>query len=321
MHKKTISNWLTLIFLFIFAFYFWKNKEIFKPLLLVPVASLIGVALTKIAFNFSNGLFLKWSIEVFTKKIQFLEGVYVAILSAIGNYFGPLLGGATIRAVYLKKVHNLSYSYFASTLAGYYLILFAANCVLAIISLLNIERTPFVSSLLIFFTVWLAIMILLMLIRLPNINKFKRFEKNKASKFIIKALYETETGWRLIQKKRHLVLKLLMLAMLGFAITFVTGLIEFNAVSAEISLAGLGLYTAISTTSMLISLTPGAIGIRESLLLLTSSAVGVSREQILQVAVIDRGVTFIVLAVLYFLTYYLKPKISKDLDLANSKVT
>jgi uncharacterized protein (TIRG00374 family) len=310
--KLKLSSILTLVFIAAFIIYFLANPGLLSPLRDVSIGILILIGVTKMSLHVVNGLFMQWSVEVFTKRMRLSEGVYVAVLSAIGNFFGPLLGGATIRAVYLKKVHNLSYSFFTSTLAGYYVILFAANSVLAILSLLFLRNNEHTKGLFVFFAAWLAIMIVLMFMRLPRREKVSRLERNRVSKFIATALYDMESGWRRLIRDRKLVPKLFFLACCGFAITFITGYLEFGAIGASISIAGLGLFTAVSTSSMLVSLTPGAIGIRESLLLLTSSAMGVTTDQILQVAVIDRAVSFAVLGFLYLLTHFLKPKSMKD---------
>jgi uncharacterized membrane protein YbhN (UPF0104 family) len=46
---------------------------------------------------------------------------------------------------------------------------------------------------------------------------------------------------------------------------------------------------------LLISLTPGALGIREGIFFLTSDVLGISNEEIMQLALLDRGVTVLTL--------------------------
>lgn len=312
--KKYLSSPLTLAFIALFAWYFFGHLDSFRPLLDISALALILVALAKFVNHLINGVFMKLTIEVFTKKMNLLESIYVAILSAIGNFFGPLLGGTTIRAVYLKKKHNLTYSHFTSTLAGYYLILFAVNNVLAIIALLALDGSGQRNGLLLFFGAWLVFLIGLMFARLPERGKLRRLDNHKIAKWFWSALYEIEVGWHRLLKTPMMLPKLCVLALAGFAVTYLTALVEFRAIGVPISAAALGLYTVISISSMLISLTPGAIGIRESLLLLTSSVMGVSNTQILQVSVIDRGASFLVLFILYLVIRFLKPS-----DLANAK--
>jgi uncharacterized membrane protein YbhN (UPF0104 family) len=256
---------------------------------------------------------MKWTVEVFTGKLIFAEGLYVTVISSIGNYFGPLLGGATIRGVYLKKVHKLSYSNFISTLGGYYVVLFIVNCALAITSLAFLRDNKRTSILMLFFVVWLIALVALSFIKLRP-QKVANGAKHTFKKKIISNVYEIESGWRLLKGNNLLIIKLLLLALAGFFTVVLAGFVEFRAIGATISLPGLGLYAAVSTASMLVSFTPGAIGIKESLLLLTSVSMGVTPEQMLQVAIIDRGISFFVLGLLYVMTHFFKPKSLKNVD-------
>ncbi len=300
--KRYLSRLVTLAFLAIFAWYGLTHKDLFEALKYVSIATIILVAVGKMAMNVVTGLFTQWTAEVFTRKFTFGESIYITILSSIGNFFGPLLGGTSIRAVYFKKVHKLPYSKFTSTLLGYYLLLFTVNCSLAIVSVLLLKHTRQTKTLLLFFGLWLLVLIVLMFLRLPKRERLARFEKGRFGRFVVKTLYEVESGWHLIFSRKKLLTKLIGLAFLSFFVTFATSWVEFNAVHVSISVPALGLYTAFVVVSMLVSLTPAAIGIRESMLFIISSTLGVSNAAILQVAVIDRGVNFLLLFVLFLAT-------------------
>ena len=311
MTKKKISSILTIVLLSVFLWYFVENIDSFKTLSTIPLAALVFISVAKLLRYISNGLFIQWTVEVFTKKFSLKESVYVATLSAVANFFGPLLGGTTVRAVYLKKVHKLSYSFFTSTLAGYYVILFGIGSLIGVVSLLFLDNSAHGNGLLVFFSVWFVSMVALMFARLPKRSRFEWTKKNKITATIIEIVYDIERGWAKITKTDKLLTKLTLLGASGFVITFFTSMVEFNAIGVSISPAALGLYTAISATAILISFTPGAIGIKEGLLIVNSSALGLSTEQILQVAVIDRGITFLLLGVLYFVTKRMKKNMTQ----------
>jgi uncharacterized protein (TIRG00374 family) len=178
-------------------------------------------------------------------------------------------------------------------------ILFAISSLLGIISLLFLEKSTFSTSLLTFFIAWFLVMVAMMFVRLPRHGVFASLETRKFLKFIIDVVYDIEKGWRQITRRKGLLAKLSLLGIGGFVLTFITTYIEFQAIGVYISPAALGLYTAISSATILISLTPGAIGIKEGLLILTSPVMGITNVQVLQVAVIDRGITFLLLVLLY----------------------
>jgi uncharacterized protein (TIRG00374 family) len=301
MNKKIIPALLTVLFLSAFAWYGYENSEIFSIFTRVSIFVLLLIAIGKTSFHFFNGLFTKWTVEEFTRnKLTVGEGYYIGILNAIGNFFGPLLGGTSIRAVYLKKVHKLPYGKFTATLVSYYLILFSMICMLAVICVLLLGVTPQTIPLLLFFSVWLLLMVVLSISRLPRsmINKLN----SRYTKKVIEIIYSIEDGWRTIARNKILVLRLMGLALFSYLATFAITLIEFQATGISISIPSAGLYSVLITVSMLVSFTPGAIGIREAMLLAVTATLGVTEYQVLQVAVLDRAVTFGLLLVMFMLT-------------------
>jgi uncharacterized protein (TIRG00374 family) len=302
LNKRYISSLVTIVFLALFVWYGFANQESFAALKNVSLIGLLLIAAGKIIVFLSNGLFTKWSAEAFTKRLSLGDGIYVGILSAIGNFFGPLLGGTSIRALYLKKYHQLSYSKFTSTLMWYYLILFIFVSIIAIISLLLLDETEQTGALLLFFTVWLFVLVALTLIRLPSDKKLRLFERYKLGRFFIKVLKDIEEGWKVILHDKKLLLKLFFVSVLSFAGSFFAAYVEFSILNIETSLPALGLYTTLVTASLLLSITPGAIGIRETMLLIVSTTIGISGAQIIQIAIIDRGVHFLLLLALFILT-------------------
>lgn len=306
MIKKRISLIITVLVLLAFAVYIVQNFDSLKELANISILVLVFIGFTKLLKFFFNGLFIQWTAEVFTNKFKLRESVYVAILSAVGNFFGPLMGGATVRAVYLKKVHKLPYSSFASTLTGYYVILFGIYSFLGAISVMFLPSSSQATTLLTFFVVWFIFMVALMFLRLPSKEKLKFLDKHKYTKYFSDIIFDIEKGWRQIVKSKKLMLRLIFIGLAGLAVTALSSYVEFRAVGVHISPAALGLHTALSATAILVSLTPGAIGIKEGILVLNSSVMNVTNEQIIAVSVIDRGMMFVVITLLYIFSKKIK---------------
>lgn len=299
--RRLLSGSITIAFLALFIWYASNNKDDLSQLKDVAIAGLLLIALGKVLVFISNGLFTKWSAEAFTEKFSIGEGVYISILSAVGNFFGPLLGGTSIRAFYLKKYHNLAYSKFASTLIWYYLILFLLVSAVAIASVLGLSDSKQTESLLVFFSLWLFIVSFFILFKFP-LKKDAFQNKNKIIRFISKVLVDIEKGRHIISKDKSLISKLFLVSALSFGASLFVSYVEFTLLNISVSVPALGLYTALVSLSLLISITPGAIGIRESILLIVSSTMGVTASDIIQLAVIDRGVHFLLLIVLFIIT-------------------
>src|SRR5690606_13356042 len=92
-----------------------------------------------------------------------------------------------------------------------------------------------------------------------------------------------------------LVVALVALQFLGLSIAFGA---ELSAVGAEFSIAALMIYTSTVIFSLLFAITPGGIGIRETILLIVSGQMSLSIDSIILSSTIDRIVYFIILLLL-----------------------
>jgi len=300
--KKYLGLALTIFFIVLFGVYFVYNTEKFKPLLDVSIFSLFVIALLKIAVIFFNGLFIKVTLESFDKYISQVETFYISLLSSIGNYFTPMQGGASIRAVYLKRKYKLAYSHFLSTLSGNYIISFLINSSIGIISLVLIHNREgdYSPLLYAFFIALFIVTLILSIFKIPQ-RVFKINLKFKAFNRVLKILSMIVEGWNRIIGDKKLLLRLIWLTFANFVVGFLMIYWEFHIFGIETNIYNLTLYNALSGVTLLISVTPGSIGIRESVFIFSSTLIGITNQQILQIAVIDRGVLFFVLIVLYLL--------------------
>ncbi len=244
---------------------------------------------------FLEGLFILVTLKTFDKVIGRKESFFLATVSRIGNYLLPMRAGAIFRATYLKKKYSFSYSNFLSTLYGYYIIFFLTNALVALIVLLLKDSFYSTSSptLSIFFLVIVVGMLILIFFRFP----FEKIIKRKNG-FIFKILSFLDRfikGWDLIVKERKSFLMLLFIALGNILLNILVVFIEFNAIGKLVNLLDVILYTCISGVSLLISITPGSLGIREGAFLITSKSIGLSELEIMKLAFLDRGIMFLLL--------------------------
>lgn len=99
---------------------------------------------------------------------------------------------------------------------------------------------------------------------------------------------------------------------LGFAVTW----LEFAAFHmTDANGNGIGflqaaIFSAIGALSFLISITPAALGIKESLLMFSSKFQGITQSQALAVSLIDRSVNVLVISLFFgFASIYINSKI------------
>ncbi|MCA9325297.1 flippase-like domain-containing protein [Candidatus Saccharibacteria bacterium] len=302
MLRKYTSLLLTIGFLVLFVWYGWTHQEIFTDLTNIAVWALALIVVGKLINVWTTGIFTKWTVEAFTDTLTQAEAFVVSVLTAIGNFFGPLFGGLGIRAVYLKKYHNLPYSKFTATLIGYFLMMLQFNSLLAIAGLLLLPHNNQTNFVLLVFVGWFLAFLLLTVMRLPQREKLAGIEKMKLARPIIKTLYDIEDGWKLLVSKKKLLFQMMGLAVANLVALYAVNYIEFVALDIHVTPAAMMLYTAVVQASLLLSLTPGAVGLRETILIILGTTLGISNQQIIQVAILDRGIYFIMLGILFLMT-------------------
>ena len=117
-------------------FIYW-NTELFyslKQISLFDLSVLFFFGLIAIYINSSQ---FRYLAEIFNLKLKFKEWFGLAVANTMHNYYTPARGGTVLKALYLKKSHNLAYSNFISLTAGTYLLGFflaAASAILFILA-------------------------------------------------------------------------------------------------------------------------------------------------------------------------------------------
>lgn len=299
--KLNINRIATLTILIVVILYFRNNTDALLGLLKIPIWTLLLLIILKTIRMFVNGLFTKYTVDGFGKKMSFKESNYLSVLTSMGNFFGPVLGGASIRAVHLKKYHDLNYSSFISTLYGFYVVSFATNSLIALIALgLFYQQSGVVRGynlvLLTFLGIFTA-MILLIVVPPRTAHAILarlRFIPQK----ITKNLNMMVDGWITIRKDRPLLLKLALLNIVVFFIATIESYLLYRLFVPSFSLSSVILYTAIGTLSLIVSFTPGAIGIKEAIYLFTIGVLSINATQLLQMATVDRSTAFILLLIM-----------------------
>lgn len=296
-HKQLFG----LLVLAIFTVYFIRNLESFKILLDIQPVYLVGVSLGYVAIVFTNGLFIKYVIEPFDKIITVRESVRVSLISSLGNFFASSGAGLGFRAVYLKKKHGLSYGDYMTTMYGNYLLFFIINAILGIVSLLLISNKQGIQyqGALLFFVGLLVASLVLCFVPLPKL--FKDKFKNKYVSSALGFVHKMTEGWSRIVKNKRLLMHLTVLVTIQLVLTIIIGWLEISSLNIVIGFPELLLFSVLGSMSIFISLTPGNLGVKEGIYILTASVIGLTTPQIVSIALIDRGILFGTLFVLWLI--------------------
>ena len=313
LKKLNFSNVLTALFIGILVWYFFNNQDSLYELKNIPLWAILALIVSKAVRIFASGFFTLYTLRAFGKKISIKETNNLSLLTAIGNFFGPVLGGAGIRAVYLKKYHEFNYSSFISTLYAYYLVSFLANSFFGLVLMAYlISSQGYIKGTTIITLVFLGIFLAYFgMIVIPEKYLRKIVHKIKILPPRLRNISNLViNGWGIMRTNKRLLTELSLLNLVTFLISAITTYVLFLIFADQFTMVSVLMYTLLSTLALLINFTPGAIGIKEAIFIFSSGLMMLSTDQILQMAIVDRGTTFILLGILFLLSKLLPKKYS-----------
>jgi uncharacterized membrane protein YbhN (UPF0104 family) len=279
-NNKWVKAGLLILTLVAFVYYFLHNQEQFSRIGNLTWWQVLLIITGQSIVFFSNILVSIIFIQFIGKKLHFLDSTRITAYSSLINFFGFLQGGVGLRGVYFKRQFAMSIKkYFALTVVQY-LFLFG------------------VSGLFVLIGISLASGV--------NLALFIAFSGVVVAALGLVVLGKTGAGKRLqaklgalahVMKTRPLVALFVVILLQLFG-SLLANFIELQAIGANVSLGSLLVYTGTSQFAIVIALTPGAIGIREALLLIVQQQMHLTTQDIVLAATVDRVVYFVTLALI-----------------------
>jgi len=282
--KKNVKHYLSIFLLLaIFAaigYYFYHNRDLFQNLENIKFEQALILILLRLLFFGTNGLFLKEFAFVHNIKLRFIEWFGLPIVTTMGNHLTPLSGGMVIRAAYLKYKHHFPYSKFTTLLGATYLTGFWVAGLLGVLITIPLTQeqpemwyATTVFGLIVFGT---SLLFVLPTFQLPWQNRFVGF------------FNRVLTGWNFIRHDKVLLLKLLIITLISALINGASYWLAYQALGVTIPFHKALLVSLVTVFSSMLSLTPGNLGVRETLVGLVSAAAGVGGGEGLLAALLVR---------------------------------
>src|SRR5208283_767021 len=296
---------------FFLCSYVRNNLSDFTKISDISISYVMMIGCAVLAVLIVNGLFLKALTIDFDIDLNFFEYFSISVITSFGNIFLPMKGGAGFRAVYLKSRHDFDYSYFVSSLAANYLVTFNITSVaaLACLALFYLYSGGFSLPVALVFLAVAASTSWAIFFPAPSLEWIPiMWVRERANRVL--------SGWQIIRKSGKTVVKLCFLSALNLFLLSAITWLEFAAFQMKDTYGhGIGflqsaIFTAIGALSLLISITPAALGIKESLLMFSSQFLGITQSQALAVSLLDRSVNVVVLCLFFgFASIYINKKL------------
>lgn len=280
----------------LFTHYLINNPEVIQTVLSLSPLTLLLLSAAYALTILANVFVLHASLAIIKKFMPFSENITLTSYSSIVNFFGPLQSGPGFRAAYLKKRHNVSIKKFFYLTVIFYAFFALINGLIIMFSLM-------VS----YADVWLSSVMTVLLISVAGLTTWVLWQRIPRLRHLLQSIpFNNIHTWYIGAG-----------ALLLSAATTLAYFLELTHIDASIRLWQVVVYAAAANLSLFVSLTPGAIGFRESFLLLSQQLHNISPETILAASIIDRAFYVLFLLALFvilllFGTRRRLQKISRD---------
>ncbi len=291
--RKVLNLIFYSIILFGFAIFIQNNRSELSFEALSSRYIFLVITLKFVNFLIFNQLHMQ-IFKIYDLNISKNENFELTYKGYIGNFFGFGKSGTGYKAIFLNKKYNFSYFKFTSfyvflqtlTLFGTSLI-----CLFILIfseTFLNENKNGLLL---------LLVLIILACIFSNLIFKFlSRFEVLKKIPYFNKYflnLNEIDINTSISFIKNKKIYKILYLQLLVQINLFFQIFFQAKTLSIDISLLSNFVYNLISQISIFLSLTPNSIGIKEFFLVISNQFIGLSPNQVFDLAIIDRITDFL----------------------------
>ncbi len=249
----------------VFVYYFATHPVVRQQLGHTPPIVIVCLLLLYLAGIGALALVTLATLRLCSVRVQPGESLLLTAYSSIVNFFGPLQSGPAFRAVYLKKKHGINLKNYTTATLVYYFFYGGFSAVLLLSTWLKWWLLPLVAA-----------------------GLLVAYSASRSKKVASRLQKLDLQGWY-------------YLAIATAAQVFIVTLIyyiELRTISPGIHLAQALVYSGAANLSLFVSLTPGAIGFRESFLVFSQHLHHISNGTIVAANILDRAMYIILLLLL-----------------------
>lgn len=278
--RNLISLIIILVSVYFSIYYLSKHRYLVTQLKHIPKVVIFEVFILYTVMFGVLLLVFSASLRVCATKIKLKDNILLNSYSLIINFFVPGQSGPVLRGYFLNKQYKLKVRYYIAVTLLYYLFYGILGLIFVALGSIPIWQT-------------LLLVIILIFGAVLSVSLYLKYTNIDRKKIVLN--YNT---------LGYLALITLVQACVQATIYFV----ELHSVNKSISINQVITYTGVANLALFVGLTPAAIGIRETFLVLTRRLHHISGNNILLANIIDRSVLVLFLAVVFILTIVLHAK-------------
>lgn len=263
------------------TWYLMGHLSDFKKILEVDPLSFALLSIFAIMSIFISGTMINAIVHIFDVRLSLWEGFGLSALNTMANFYLSKAGVAA-KAVYLKKRHNFPYMHYVSATAGTYVIALTTQGMLGLVFyLLLLRSSAFHYELLVAFGAIAAAGLLPLLLPALRIRARARF---------IERAQRMLEGWEQVRRHRPMLLAIALLNMAFVVAGAVRLFISYRALGYEVEFLPCLVMSPLSTLTLILSITPGAVGVRQALIGYSSKLLDIGLTEGVVASTVDHAV-------------------------------
>ena len=294
--KTLIKIASLIIFLILFIYFILTHLKDFSSLSLVSPSTILILIVLFILSYFFIGLINRTVLVALKVPLKIKESFALSLMTGFYNVISPFKGGMALRAIYLKKHYNFTYTDFIISLTAIGILSFFITSIAGIITTIIIYNTTGRFSISIFLIFLVTACTTLILMSISPKGKHHLFSK-----------WRTITHhWSLIKTKKQAIFQVALFTTLALLNSAFMMHLQFYSLGSNLSYIKALFLVSLSSLSIIINITPAGLGIQEAITVFSGLALGISPVYSLAAALLGRAVSFTVLFILGpICSYYL----------------
>lgn len=269
---RILAGWgIIVLTVLVFINFIRSNPGVWWQLQKTRPSTIIFVLLGYAAMTGVLTLLYKVMTDICKVNIPAKENMLLTMYSNVVNFFGPLQSGPGFRLVYLKRKYKINVPAYIGVSLLYYVCF-------AVVSGLMLLSGVFGWWILALF----GLAVVSIYFGMPKVLRHPRAKKLIPQILPIKALGV-----------------LMMLSIVQVFVVAVIYFTELRSLSGGVSFGQAIIYTGAANFALFVSLTPGALGFRESFLYFSRDLHGINESTIVAANILDRGVYVVFLGILF----------------------
>jgi uncharacterized membrane protein YbhN (UPF0104 family) len=269
--RPVLATTVVILTIAIFVYYVRHHPQALHQLLKLPAQTAVVLLLLYTVFLVALTWIQRATLSLCEISLGRRESLLLVMYSSIINFFGPLQSGPAFRAAYLKRRHAVKLKNYTVATLLYYAFFASFSALFLMTYFIGIYAL-------------LAIVVIVaaapLLLRRPQLvpQRFKALKLNHVGNLALATLAQVS-----------------IVAIIFF--------VELNSFGHHVKAVPDLIYTGAANFALFVSVTPGAIGFRESFLLFSQHLHHISSAQIVTASLIDRGIYILFLGLLAIIVF------------------